>query len=518
MTWRGPEYAGEFPSLGPIIADWCEAYLRWQGAPWRFTDPQYRFLCRAYRLDETTAQLYYRRAAKIAPKGYGKSPTLGAVSVAEAAGPVRCDGWDADGEPVGVTVDRWGPCAPPYVQLAAVSEDATDNTYSVLLALIEDGSLEDVAPGIDTGLTRTFLPHNGGKIEPVTSSAGSREGQRITFAVFDETHLWTPSNGGVRLAATLRRNLAKMRGFSVETTNAPRPGEMSVAEGTIAAGKAKSPGILVEHRVPSFKVELDDDDSVMRAMVEVYDGAPWIDLDRLLADFRDPDTEQADAERYYLNKVTKPADSWIDAQDWTLGARPDEVVADGEMVTLGFDGAQYDDATALIGSRVSDGHIFTVGIWERPEGQDGIGWQVDADLVDAAVDAAFGKYNVLLMLADPWGDWRPNVGAWSAKWNDRAREFDTRHIVKVCRALNGLEADIRRHAVTHDGNPILARHMANARRRQRGDLYILGKDHKRSPRKIDGAVAATLAAAARVQAIEEGLDKKRRGGRVHSFE
>lgn len=504
MPWRQPQYPGEFPSLGPGIADWCERYLRWQGQPWRFTDPQYRFIVRAYRIDGYTGQLLYRRAAKIAPKGYGKSPMLAAAAVAEAAGPVRFGGWDASGEPVGVPVELWpaGPGAPPWVQLAAVSEDATDNTYAVLLSLIQDGDLADVAPGIDPGLTRTFLPHNGGRIEPVTSSAGSREGQRVTFAVLDETHLWTPGNGGVRLAATLRRNLAKMQGFSVETTNAPRPGEMSVAEQTLQAAKERAPGMLVEH-VKAGKIDLADEPALRAGLRRVYEDPPWIDLDRLVNEIRDPATEEADARRFYLNEVVAPADSYIDPQAWAACAAPARIVTDGEPITLGFDGAQYEDSTALIGTCLSDGHQFEVGIWEKPDGQAGVGWQIDAEAVDAEVQATFGRYDVRLMFPDPWGDWRPYVEAWAARWPGRVQEFDTRHIVKMCRALERLEADIRRKAMTHDGSVALATHMANARRRNRGDLYVIGKDHRRSPRKIDAAVAAALSYAARQAALDK---------------
>lgn len=500
MPWRDPG-DGTFPSLGPLIVDWLDARLRWQGAPWRFTDPQYGLITRAYRLDPVSGRLVNRRAIKVAPKGAGKSPTLAAVSIAEACGPVRFGGWDANGKPVGVPVGEWpaGPGAPPWVQIAAVSEDATDNTYAVLLAMLEDSDLEDDAPGIDAGLTRTYLPHSGGKIEPVTSAAGSREGQRLTFAVLDETHLWTPSNGGVKLAATLRRNLAKMQGFSIETTNAPRPGDMSVAESSIAAAAKGAPGLYLEH-VKAGKVELEDDAQLLAGLIKVYEGAPWIDLERLVAEVRDPDTAPEDARRFYLNEIVASADAWIDPADWTECAQLERRLVAGEAIALGFDGAQYDDSTALIGACLSDGHLFEVGVWERPEGQAGVGWQVDEDSVNAAVEDVFSTYDVRLMFADPWGDWRPTVGEWEKARPGRVVEFDTRHVVKMCRALERLESDIRRHAITHDGKPTLARHMANARRRRRGDLYVIGKDHKGSPRKIDAAVAATLADAARVQA------------------
>ena len=87
----------------------------------------------------------------------------------------------------------------PWIQIAAVSEDQTDNTYSVLYELLtaNDGAAADDLR-VDVGLTRCFLRDRPGKLEPVTASAGSREGQPITDATLDEalaldTPLPTPS-------------------------------------------------------------------------------------------------------------------------------------------------------------------------------------------------------------------------------------------------------------------------------------------------------------------------------------
>jgi hypothetical protein len=55
-------------------------------------------------------------------KGWGKSPLLASIAVEEFAGPVRFGGWDDVGEPIAVPV-HW-----LVVEIAAVSEDQTDNT------------------------------------------------------------------------------------------------------------------------------------------------------------------------------------------------------------------------------------------------------------------------------------------------------------------------------------------------------------------------------------------------------
>ena len=92
---------------------------------------------------------------------------------------MRFGGWDAAGQPVGVP---WGgPGDPlPWVQVAAVSEGQTDNTWSVVYYFLteNDGELAE-ALRVDAGLAQCFLQDKpGAKLEPVTASAGSREGNR----------------------------------------------------------------------------------------------------------------------------------------------------------------------------------------------------------------------------------------------------------------------------------------------------------------------------------------------------
>lgn len=183
MPWRGPSLPGEFPTLGYLVADWIEARCaipdrEYVGSPFLLTDEQLRFVLSFYRLDPGTGRFYFHRGGQLVrPQKWGKGPLSAAVICAEAQGPVCFDGWDADGEPVGK------PWATPLIQVTAVSEDQTDNVYSALLPMIELGALGgDIE---DTGLGRINLP-GGGRIKPVTASAISRLGQRITFALQDQ--------------------------------------------------------------------------------------------------------------------------------------------------------------------------------------------------------------------------------------------------------------------------------------------------------------------------------------------
>lgn len=517
--WRGPNYDGEFPSLGWDVVDWIEDTLtvpdgERQGEPLKLTDEQVTFLVRFYRLNPKTARRIYRRAVLVRPKGWGKSPFEAAHGLAELAGPVVPDGFDAAGEPVGKTR------ATPWIQVASVSEDSTDNTWSSLYQMAQDGSLAEHVPGLDIGITRIYLP-GGGRCEPVTSSSGSREGQRITFAVLDETHLWTPHNGGLKLAATLRRNLAKMSGASVETTNAPFLGEGSVAEATIEAcrrGGTSARGVLFDHR-EAPETDLDDTPALRKALQGVYGDSTWIDIDRLIEEIRDPDTDPDDARRFYLNQVRAAADRAFDRDAWAALAHPETAVPDKTPVVLGFDGSRFDDATALIGTVISSGHQFVLGLWEKPAGPDGEGWEVPVGEVDAAVTDAFKRYTVWRMYADP-PYWEDLVASWVGRYGDqRVIEWWTHRDRQVAFALAAYKQAMTTGDLSHDGSPDMARHVGNAvRRRARTrdedgrPMWTIGKPARQSPYKIDAAMAGCLAWEARRDAVAAGQlkTKKRR--------
>ena len=185
MPWRGPEVPGEYPTLGYLVADWIEAHCvipdgEHAGAPYLLTDEMLRFLLGFYRLDPRSGRFTHGRGGQLVrPQKWGKGPFSAALAIAEAhhEAPVLPDGWDARGEPVG------RPWPTPWVQITAVSEDQTDNVFRALVPMIELGPLAASVP--DTGETRVNLP-GGGRIEPVTASARSRLGQRVTFTVQDE--------------------------------------------------------------------------------------------------------------------------------------------------------------------------------------------------------------------------------------------------------------------------------------------------------------------------------------------
>lgn len=256
MPWRGPEYVGDFPSLGWAVGAWIEEHCvipdrEHGGDPYTLTDEMWTFLAHHYRLhtDPQPGQLatafVNRRSILVRPQKWGKGPLSAAITCAEAVGPTVFDGWDAAGEPVG----KVRPTA--RIQIAATTDDQADeNVYKHLYAMITRGPLVELIP--DVGATRIVLPGGGG-VEVVTSKATSKLGAPITFAVMDETGIWTKDNGGHALAKTMRRGLAGMGGRSIETTNAWNPAELSVAQ---MGWESRAPDIHRDYNQPPAELVL----------------------------------------------------------------------------------------------------------------------------------------------------------------------------------------------------------------------------------------------------------------------
>jgi hypothetical protein len=502
MPWRGASYEGELASLGWDLIDWVETYLRvpsgpQYGKPFRLTDEQAAFWVRWYAVDPRTGKFIYRRGAKRAAKGKGKSPELAAWAITELVGPVLFDGWNSKGEPVGK------PWRTPLEQVAACSEDQTGNTYGAAYSMVADSPVLDEYR-IDLGRTKMFLrdrPMCG--IEPVTAAAGSREGQLITAAVLDETHLWTRTNGGRRLAAVLRRNLGKSGGRSIESTNAFVPGEHSVAEDTHKTWANGEPGLLYEAVEAPWVEDLTDKRALRRALKVAYGDAKWVDITRVIAEIQDPSTDPSDARRFYLNQLVAHERAAVDPHVWARLARPDlGQPPDGTRIGVGFDGSISNDATALRGC-TEDGHRFTIRIWERPLGAPE-GWRVPRLEVHAAVEETMTRWDVGRMLCDP-AKWYTEIETWMDLYNTGRRDedavvamFDTNKPTRMSAACDRYLTALAEGWGSHDADPVATRHvLAMAKEKARvnapdDDGRTRWVFVKMDTRKIDAGVADVL--------------------------
>ena len=299
----------------------------------------------------------------------------------------------------------------------------------------------------------------------------------------------------MQLANTLRRNVAKMNGRTLETTNAPVLGEQSVAEATGRAWENGDPGVWFHATRPTLEPQPDwADEQMLRELERVYGDSAWVDRPRILREIHDPATEWTDALRFYFNTRTTGAGRAVDPTRWDELARPKPDM--GALVGLGFDGAFRRDATVLMACDTA-GTSFVLGWWENPGDPD---WTVPRDAVHAAVAAAFERYRVGLMLCDP-PYWHTEVLEWQRLYGEeRVMPFDTNQPRRMAPAVNRWMTAISEGSHTHDGDARLASHVKSAHLRKVSinapeddgrTKYVLEKGEDRG--RIDGAVADVLA-------------------------
>lgn len=174
----------------------------------------------------------------------------------------------------------------------------------------------------------------------------------------------------------------------------------------------------------------------------------------------------------------------------------------GTSICAGFDGSENDDWT-VIKAETRAGHIFTPRygpdrrptIWNPtewggriPRGQLRVAW---AELVET--------YDVRRVYCDPGfhdeTSYESEIEEWALEWPladgrpERFLQFPTTSAQRMYPAIRRFEADLK--TLTHDGCPITAAHMRNARKiGSRGRTYTLGKPANHQ--KIDAAVTSVI--------------------------
>lgn len=204
--------------------------------------------------------------------------------------------------------------------------------------------------------------------------------------------------------------------------------------------------------------------------------------------------------RFRLGQWTATDQAWLPYGAWAALAAPGRPVPPpGTKIWLGFDGSYSGDSTALVGV-TEDLHVFVVGCWENPGRA---GWRVPRPKVQEAVAEAFGMWDVVELLADP-PYWGAEIAEWTATWPGRVAEFPTFSRARMAPACTAFYASVMERALTHDGDPRLARHVSNAVVKSSPLGDFITKADKDSPAKIDLAVAAVIAhqAAALAQPVK----------------
>lgn len=176
----------------------------------------------------------------------------------------------------------------------------------------------------------------------------------------------------------------------------------------------------------------------------------------------------------------------------------------------GFDGSSSNDWTAIRLETI-DSFQFTprYGPDSWPTYWNPQEWsgRIPRGEVDTAVHEIFTVFEVERFYCDP-RDWQSEIEGWALKFGDEhVVEWDTgrgsTRIPAVYAMLERFVTDLTTGVLTHDGCPMTAIHVGNARKMAKpGDRYILGKPS--DDQKIDLAMASVLCHEAAADARASG--------------
>lgn len=181
---------------------------------------------------------------------------------------------------------------------------------------------------------------------------------------------------------------------------------------------------------------------------------------------------------------------------------------EGTSICLGFDGADHQDWAGFAGE-TRDGFSFTPrrqldselpAIW-RPEQE--LSGRIPRGEMRAALDGFMDRWVVKRLYADPWR-YETDIEEWALKHGvEIVSSWETNRPKPMHEALERFYVDLSEGRIKHDGCPLTALAMDNARKVAAGrDRYILAKPSEHQ--KIDPAMMRVLAHEAAADVRAEG--------------
>lgn len=547
-----PQDVEPWPTLGPQVCALLEGKGGWPGSvfgPGSLKGQRYVLDAEKRALIYAAYEVYpqghqwegrrrYKRVGYSVRKGLAKTELLAQVAYVELHpdGPVRCDGFDANGEPVG------RPVVDPYIPLLSYQKDQTEElAYGALYFICTEGPDADLFDATNERILRLGLHGQAdGKCVPLAGDPGARDGARTSFQGFDEPHrLFLPRL--VEAHETMVANLEKRvmeDPWGLYVGTAGEPGQGSVAEQlhregeAIARGEQEDPQLFYFHRWAGEKH--DDLATVDKRVTAIADATGPIgeygpgQFHSIAKQWDRVGADKAYLERVWLNRWGRSGSQAFDLKQWQHLERA-RLIPDGAFVTIGFDGARFRDATAMVITDIRTGRQRLWGLWERPDddslkaqGVDPAEWEVPEAEVDQSLQDAMKRYEVWKGYFDP-PHWTETVGAWAGRYPDQVSEWWTTRTKAMAFALKAYREAQATGACTHEwGRPgaealeeRFDTHIAAAGRkdvmlwddeqvegREQVRMWVLRKIHP--TRKFDAAMAGTLSWACALDARREG--------------
>ena len=451
----------------------------WEGKPFLLEPWQKRMLGEALAYDRD-GRAVWRSIVNIVPRKNGKTTLLSALSIYRLL--------TGEGR--------------PEILLAAPSDKVARRLFDACSRFIRRNPELSSLVRIRDHEGEIVREDGMGVIYRLSSDPTRLFGYNPTHVVVDELAQWqTPtlrrayaaltSGGGARSAPQV---------FSITTAGEASQRHDSILGLLLDAGLAgddvdRSPGLSVcrlrEARTLVWAYEAPTSDPHdVKAMLSA-NPSRWITEEFLRRQASDPELTDAQVLQLHGCVWAATARTWIAPEAWSARADFARALEPGEQVVLGFDGAQRRDSTVLCACSL-DGHVCVLSAWQKPERVKE--WRVPREQVHDAVRAAFARFTVLELAADPFG-WESELDEWRSLYGAQTVvEFPTNQPARMSPALNRFRTAVLEGDLSHDGSSVLAAHVGHAvaKLNPQGELVGITKDHADSPRKIDAAVAAVI--------------------------
>jgi phage terminase large subunit-like protein len=342
------------------------------------------------------------------------------------------------------------------------------------------------------------VPSTGSIWRVLSAEAYSKEGLNPTAVLADEVHAFPNREmWDVMQLAMASRRQPMMLATTTCGVKADSTGQDSIAYQLYQYGQKVARGEVVDDSfyMAWWEANLDDDHRLEDTWVKANPG--YGDLNSK-QDFESmvKRTPEAEFRTKRCNQWVNSQNTWLPAGVWDTLADREVELGEFDEIVLGIDGSFSGDTTAIVGvtvpkSRDDKPHVFLVKAWEKqPDDLDD--WRVDTLEVEQTLIAFCQSHpNVKELAFDPFR-WQRSM----AVLQDLGLpvvEFPSTSPRRMVSACSKVFDSVTEATLTHDGNPLLARHLDNCVLKIDNLGPRIVKESRNSPRKIDAGVAFVIA-------------------------
>jgi phage terminase large subunit-like protein len=378
------------------------------------------------------------------------------------------------------------------VAVAAEKEQARI-VFGEAKRMVENSELNDL---VEVYKDSIFVPATHSVFKVVSAEAYSKEGLNPSRVIMDELHAHKNRDlfDVFSLAMGNRGKIGQLVAITTAGVKSDTTGQDSIAYSLYQYGQKVARGEVVDSSffMAWWEANPDADHRDPEAWREANPGFGDIVTEE---DFASSvrRTPEAEFRTKRLNQWVSSQISWLPNGAWQP-LEADVDIRDQEIM-LGFDGSFSGDTSVIVGCTVPEGdekpHVFLVKAWEKDENIHDDTWRVPIQDVEEAIIEFCSTHKVREVACDPFR-WQRSMEVLADAGIPIVEYPSTsaRRMVTSCAKFFDYVTDKR---MTHDGNPMIARHLDNAVTKTDALGVRIVKENRASSRRIDCAVAAVIA-------------------------